>query len=151
MTGRYDDIINLPRPVSKRHAPMPQSARAAQFSAFAALSGYEDAVEETARLTERKIELDEGEKEELNAVFCALSARIERGETPEADVTYFMPDARKAGGEYVTRRMSIKKIDACAQRVIAADGTEIAMDDIISATGCRESGALEENLRDGIL
>lgn len=53
MTGRYDDMINLPRPVSKRHAPMPQSARAAQFSAFAALSGYEEAVEETARLTER--------------------------------------------------------------------------------------------------
>ena len=112
MTGRYDDMINLPRPVSKRHAPMPQSARAAQFSAFAALSGYEEAVEETARLTERKIELDEGEKEEL---------------------TWFVPDARKAGGEYVTRRVRVKKIDANAQRVIALDGTEIAMEKIIAA------------------
>lgn len=133
MTGRYDDMINLPRPVSKRHAPMPQSARAAQFSAFAALSGYEEAVEETARLTERKIELDEGEKEELNAVFCALCARLERGETPEAQITWFVPDARKAGGEYVTRRMRVKKIDANAQRVIALDGTEIAMEKIITA------------------
>ena len=129
MTGRYDDMINLPRPVSKRHAPMPQSARAAQFSAFAALSGYEEAVEETARLTE----LDEGEKEELNAVFCALCARLERGETPEAEITWFVPDARKAGGEYVTRRVRVKKIDANAQRVIALDGTEIAMEKIITA------------------
>jgi hypothetical protein len=99
----YADIVSLTRPVSDRHKPMPISERAAQFAPFAALTGYGDIVHETARLTERRIELEEDVKEELNRTIQLLMAQVcSRGCSEILHVTYFRPDARKEGGSYRT-------------------------------------------------
>ena len=95
MTDKYEDIIHLPHHVSKKYPQMPVSDRAAQFIPFMALTGYEDAVEETARLTDRKIDLDETQKNLLDDLLRSAS---ESGET--VAVLYFQPDKRKAGGAY---------------------------------------------------
>ena len=95
--GKYDDIINLPHPVSKTHAPMPRAQRAAQFSPFAALTGYDDAVRETARLTEARVELDRDALDALDRALHALEERIAADKVrPEAQIRYFIPDERKA-------------------------------------------------------
>lgn len=98
----YDDIIHLPHHVSARHPQMPPEERAAQFSPFAALSGHEEAIRETARLTEDCALLDEDRREELNEQLLVLREREDR--EPEIAVTYFRPDVRKSGGAYVTFR-----------------------------------------------
>ena len=98
--SEYDDIIDLPRPKS-RHEPMPMSDRAAQFSPFATLTGYGDAIDETARLTDVRIELSEEERAELDYKQQYLSTL----DAPTVSVTYFVPDERKSGGAYVTARM----------------------------------------------
>ena len=95
---KYDDIINLSHHVSSRHPQMPMMNRAAQFSPFAALTGYDDAVRETARLTDEKIELDEYEKEELDRKIQWLGSHLD--EHIPVSITYFQPDDRKAGGTY---------------------------------------------------
>ena len=105
---RYDDIIDLPHHVSLSRPHMERSDRAAQFSPFAALTGYESAVKETARLTEQRVELDENEREALDKKQAVLAARL--GEQPEITVTYFVADERKEGGSYVTARGRVKKI-----------------------------------------
>ena len=96
----YDDIINLPHHVSESHPPMSYHDRAAQFSPFAALSGFEGAVKETARLTEQKLELDEGEKMLLDEKLQLI--RLMLPERPFITVTWFVPDERKKGGSYQT-------------------------------------------------
>ena len=102
-------MINLPHPVSKVHPQMPIAERAAQFSPFAALTGYGDAVKETARLTDAKIELDEDAKEILDEKLKQIREQIE--EHPEIEITYFQPDERKKGGSYITiTGISIKDI-----------------------------------------
>ena len=118
MTDKYEDIIHLPHHVSKKYPQMPVSDRAAQFIPFMALTGYEDAVEETARLTDRKIDLDETQKNLL-----------ESGET--VAVLYFQLDKRKAGGAYSMKTGIIKKIDAYGNCVKMEDGTEIPIEDIM--------------------
>ena len=127
--SKYDDIIDLPRPKSA-HEPMPMSDRAAQFSPFAALTGYEDAIDETARLTDARVELGESAVEELERKLIDLAARI--SERPEISVTYFVPDARKEGGAYVTRTGTLKRIDELGRELVFADGARIAVGDIIS-------------------
>ena len=127
--SKYDDIIDLPRPKSA-HEPMPMSDRAAQFSPFAALTGYEDAIDETARLTDARVELGESAVEELERKLTDLAARI--SERPEISVTYFVPDARKEGGAYVTRTGTLKRIDELGRELVFADGARIAVGDIIS-------------------
>ena len=93
MAGKYDDIIHLKRPVSQNHPPMPMEERAAQFSPFAALTGYEKVIQEAARLTARQIELDEDAKQELNRELLELAARTEPpGEPVELELTWFVPD-----------------------------------------------------------
>ena len=87
MTGPYDDILHLPHPTSKRHPRMPIADRAAQFSPFAALTGHGAAIEETARVTDRRIELDEDAKEQLDQTLQLLLERID--EQPEITVTWF--------------------------------------------------------------
>ncbi len=129
MTHRYDDIINLPHPVSKNHAAMPMTERAAQFSPFAALTGYGDAVAETARLTQERIELDESRKLQIGAVLARARERIR--EQPEAVLVYFLQDALKEGGSYVTVLGRIRKIDELAQTLSLADGTRIPMADLV--------------------
>lgn len=125
--SEYDDIIDLPRPKSA-HEPMPMSARAAQFSPFAALTGYEDAIDETARLTDARVELGESAVEELERKLTDLAAHI--SERPEISVTYFVPDGRKSGGVYVTRTGALKRIDELERALVFADGARIAVGDI---------------------
>lgn len=125
MSGPYDDIIDLPHPTSERHPRMPMANRAAQFSPFAALSGYDGAVQETARLTDRKAELTEEEKSILDAKLQLLAPGM------GASFTYFQQDVKKEGGAYLSTTGIIKRMDSCAHKVILADGQKIFVDDII--------------------
>lgn len=133
MTGKYDDIINLPHHVSSRRAPMTMIDRAAQFSPFAALTGYDAAIQETGRLTEGYIHLDESSKESLNERLQLIQESLDAH--PEITVTYFQPDERKTGGAYVSVTGKVKKIDEYNQGIIMTDGTEIHFDYIYSITG----------------
>ena len=129
MTGPYDDIINLPHPISAKHPRMPLYDRAAQFSPFAALSGHGAAIEETARLTDRRIELDEDTKAMLDLKQQILADRI--AERPEISVVWFRPDARKEGGQYVTTVGQLKKVDDIARILQLADGITIPLDEVL--------------------
>ena len=124
--GAYDDIIDLPRPASARHPRMPMADRAAQFSPFAALVGHGAAIQETARLTNRKIELTEDEKAILDEKLYLL---LDTGE--EAVFTYFLPDEKKDGGSYATVAGSIKKLDLRSRRVVLTGGAIIPVEDIL--------------------
>jgi len=130
MTGPYDDIIRLPHPTSSRHPRMSLHDRAAQFSPFAALSGHEDAISETARLTDKKIELAEDQKPELDRRMQALLPLLP--EHPEVVITYYVPDFTKEGGAYVTFTGNLKKIDTVDHTLYFTDGTTIAPDDVLS-------------------
>ena len=121
--GRYDDIITLEHPVSKVHPRMSVMDRAAQFSAFAALSGYEDAIDETERLTETYTELDEGEKEILNEQLLKIKENL--ASHPAATCTYFEPDPKKEGGAYRTYSGKVRKIDEYEKKLVFEDGTGI--------------------------
>ncbi len=121
--GKYDDIIDLPHHVSYRHARMSRIDRAAQFSPFAALTGYEAAVQETARLTEGQKELDETALAVLNEKLRLLADLIE--DKPQVSITYFRPDERKQGGAYLTVEGSVKAVDEYGHTVTMADGTVI--------------------------
>ena len=117
----YEDIINLPAPTSERHPRMPRLDRAAQFAPFSALSGYEDAISEVARLTSREIVPDESEKERLDRWQRALSVMVDAG--PKIKLTYFIPDKAKRGGRYST--LETRLIGFSEQnRTITIDGGE---------------------------
>lgn len=133
MSGPYDDILHGHRPVSQKHPPMSRADRAAQFSPFAALTGYEAAVRETARLTQGKIELSDEEKESIDRVLQALAAH--RSEQPPVIVTYFLPDQKKDGGAYVTVTGALKRINLLERRLNLTDGTLIPIDDISQLQG----------------
>lgn len=133
MKGPYDDIIGLPHHVSKTHPRMSMSDRAAQFSPFAALTGYGDAIRETTRLTDEKIVLSEESKEELNQKLRMISERL-AGHL-EVSVTYFLPDGKKAGGAYVTAVGYVRKIDLLERRVYMWGGVVIPIDDIYEIQG----------------
>ena len=126
---RYDDIINLPHHVSATHTPMPVADRAAQFSPFAALTGYEDAIDETARLTQDWIELDENEKERLNEKFQQIREQLHMH--PQVIFTYFEPDQKKQGGAYLTVEGRVKKIDEYRGTFILEDGREVLIESIV--------------------
>ena len=129
MKGAYDDIIHLPHHVSSRRPQMPMSDRAAQFSPFAALTGYDDAIRETERLTEQKILLDEEALAKLDEKFRLLQDHLK--EYPEIRVTYFKPDERKDGGAYLTVSGAIRKLRNFEREILLYDGTRIPMDDIL--------------------
>ena len=124
--GNYDDIIHLPHPVSTKHARMSRIDRAAQFSPFAALTGYDAVITETGRLTDSSIELDESRKEALNErlrhILSVLSQR------PGVRITYFREDERKAGGAYVSVSGRVKKVDAYDHAIILTDGQVIPLE-----------------------
>lgn len=128
MTGPYDDMIPLPHPTSAKHPRMPAADRAAQFSPFAALTGYEAAIRETARLTDRRAELDEDAKAGLDRKIRLIADHL--AERPEVSITYFLADRKKAGGAYQMATGAIKKIDDFQQVVVMMDGTLIPIDDI---------------------
>lgn len=123
ITHKYDDIIHLPHHVSETRARMPLIDRAAQFSPFAALTGYDTAVQETARLTDHELELDETQKELISAQLYLLQEQLDSD--PEISVVYFVPDEKKAGGAYRTASGKIKKIDDYEQILLLRDGTAI--------------------------
>lgn len=125
---RYDDILDVPHHVSQVHPPMPMEKRAAQFSPFAALTGYEDAVLETERLTDSRIELDENQRETLEKRLQLLLDAKDR--MPEVTLTWFVPDERKAGGRYVTRTGILRRFDSLARVLSLEDGTLIPADDV---------------------
>ncbi len=129
MNKNYDDIINMPHHVSTKRKHMSMIDRAAQFSPFAALTGYDEVVKERARLTESKAELDETEIEEINRTLSEINAHID--ENPPVTVTYFVPDERKDGGEYVTVTEQVKKIVAHEQMLVLADGRSVQFGDIL--------------------
>ena len=137
----YDDIINLPHHISSVHPPMLVADRAAQFMPFAALTGFGDAIEETGRLTEKRPELEEDAIEGLEEKLRYLREHMK--EHPEISVTYFQPDARKAGGAYVTATGRIKRIDLYEQVFVMEDGTWIPMKSVVGIEGEVFSG-LEE-------
>ena len=131
--NEYEDIMDRPHHISKKHPQMSMSERAAQFSPFAALTGYDAAVEETARLTDRRIELDEYEARHLDERIQKLSEHLQ--EHPKISITYFLPDARKDGGEYVTVTGSVKKMDPYERRIVLMDGTLIPIHEVIKIDG----------------
>lgn len=129
MTDQYDDIINLDRPRSGNHKPMPVEARAAQFAPFAALTGHEAAITETARLTSRRIELSPDETVLISRRLSHALARI--AERPTLRVTYFRPDLRKTGGSYVSIAGPLVKYDEYTRQIKIGD-TIIGIADIYS-------------------
>ena len=128
MKGQYDDIIDLPHHVSARHPKMPMPERAAQFSPFMALTGYEDVIRETARLTEQKPEFSENVCEELEGKMRILAEHT--AEHPEITVSYFLPDERKEGGAYVRGTGAVKEIDRIGKTIVLTDKTRIPMEQI---------------------
>lgn len=126
---KYDDMIDLPHHVSKTHPPMPAADRAAQFAPFAALTGHSAAVKETARLTKERIELDENCKAAINRQLMVLKEQADK--EPDVSVTYFVKDAKKSGGRYVTVTGPVKRIDEYKRMVVLKDGIRIPIDDII--------------------
>lgn len=130
---RYDDIVNLPHHVSKKHPPMSLLNRAAQFSPFAALTGHSEAVQETARLTDSFIELGEDRKRQLDEQLQRIRDNLER--EPEIEAVYFQPDDKKDGGAYVTVCGRVKRISEYERRIIFTDGTSLPIDYLFSIRG----------------
>ena len=130
---RYDDMLGLPHHVSPTHPQMSALARADQFSAFAALSGYDDAVKETARLTDAKPELDEDEKARISERLNLLQEQI--AAHPTVTITYFQPDKKKDGGAYVSTTAPVKKIDQIENIIKMMNGEEIPISNIIALDG----------------
>ena len=126
---KYDDIIGLPHHVSATRPRMSMIDRAAQFSPFQALTGYGAAIQETGRLTDRKIELSEDEHIVLDMKQQILLDNIR--ECPDVSITYFIPDERKAGGSYVTVTGNVKKIDDYQRLLILTDRAQIPLDEIV--------------------
>ncbi len=133
VTHQYDDIINLPYHQSKTRPHMSLSDRAAQFSPFAALTGYDDEVKEAARVTDKKIDLSEEMRRELDEKLQIL--REHMGEYPQVSFTYFLQDTKKTGGSYVTVTGNVKRIDEYGQRIVLLDGSQIPIKDILKMTG----------------
>ena len=129
MNDRYDDIIHLPHHVSKTRPQMSMMDRAAQFSPFAALTGYDAAIKETGRLSDEMIDLGEETKAVLDRKQCYLSNMI--SVQPEITVTYFLPDERKSGGTYLSVTGKLKRIDEYERMMILTDGKKIPLDDIM--------------------
>ena len=128
MPDNYDDIKHLTRPQYDDLHPMSMHDRAAQFSPFAALVGYDDAVAETARLTDSKLELTEDEMSELNANLNRLLDNVD--EQPQISVTYFVPDEKKSGGKYVEKQGVVRIFDSYSQELVFTDGVRIAVADM---------------------
>ena len=129
----YDDIIMLPHYVSKKHPHMPPLNRAAQFSPFAALTGHDEAIRETARLTDAFVEIDDEKKILLNEQLCLIMDNLDC--RPEIEVTFFQPDQTKDGGTYTTVCGRVKKIDEYSQKILFTDGTALPIETIFSIRG----------------
>lgn len=125
----YRDIIHMPHHVSPTREQLSMEERAAQFSPFAALTGHEAAIRETARLTDARIELSDDELNDLDRKYQMLTEQL--ASVPEIRITFFRPDHRKSGGSYVTISGIVKKIDPFFRKIHLTDGNIIAMDDVL--------------------
>lgn len=130
---KYDDMLHLPHHVSVRHPQMPLMDRAAQFSPFAALTGYDSAIKETERLTEEWEELDESRKEMLDERLQIIRENFSG--KPEIIFTYFQPDEKKSGGAYLTVTGKVKKINEYEHQIIMEDGTVLPIENLFSIEG----------------
>lgn len=133
MSENYDDIIDLPHHVSATRPQISMMDRAAQFSPFAALTGYDVAIKETGRLTDQKVEMDAEALNVLNMKFQILIDRL--AEEPEVTFIYFKPDERKDGGAYIDVTGIVKKVDKSERLIVMQSGTKIVMDDILNIEG----------------
>ena len=129
----YEDIVNLPPHISKRHPQPSMMDRAARFAPFAAITGYEEMVLEEARVTEEWVDLTESALERLNERLVILQEHLP--EQPEIIITYFEPDQRKSGGAYVTHTGIVKRIDLYEHLLIIMDGKKIRIDSICELSG----------------
>lgn len=125
----YEDIVNMQYPFSTRHPRMSAEGRAAQFAPFSALTGHDEAIAETARLTSDCPELSADEQQELSR---RLNHILSLSDRPKVDITYFRPDGRKEGGSLVTVRASIRKAEPALNLLTLADGSEIPLDALIA-------------------
>ena len=132
MPGQYDDIINLPRPVSKKHPPMPMSKRAAQFLPFAALTGFEGEIAEKGRLTQAAPELGEDALLALDQQLSRLRQHLP--EQPEVTITRFVPDEKKDGGQYETLTDRVRRLDEPNRTLSLTDGARIDLDTVVELT-----------------
>ena len=132
MSGKYDDMLDLPHPDPQTHPRMPMRNRAAQFSAFAALTGHDAAIAETRRLTDQRIDLDENEIAQLDEKLRLLEEQIEEHLT--VSITYFQPDARKDGGSYQPATGIIKRIDRIKGVIIFLDRREVSICEIVEVS-----------------
>lgn len=130
MKNPYEDMMELPHHVSSKRPQMPMSDRAAQFSPFAALVGYDAAIKEAGRLTDERIEPEEDRLNELNMKFRLIKEHL--ADEPEVSLSYFEPDERKAGGRYLEISGTVKKIDDFERSLTMKDGTKISIDDILA-------------------
>ena len=130
--SKYEDILHLPHPEPKKHQRMTLENRAAQFSPFAALTGHNEAIKETERLTDRKIELEEDAIADINRTLIWIKDNINNN--PEVVVTYFVPDYKKTGGKYVTSTVNISKIDETNHCIITNNEIKIAIHNILKIT-----------------
>lgn len=141
---RYEDMLYLPHPTSKKHPRMSPEDRAAQFSPFSALTGYEETIQETARRTEKRMELDEYSRELLDRQMEKIRFMLNHPERqdqkgknmglPRITVTWFVPDERKEGGSYVTETGTLWKILEYEQKLILENGREIPVREIVELT-----------------
>ncbi len=131
--SKYDAILHLPHHVSEKHPPIPMEERAAQFSPYAALTGFGAVINETRRLTDPRQILSEETLTQLNRQYQLLLEHLP--ERPKITVTYFQPDGRKEGGAYLTLTGRVKKVDAYEQRLVLEDGSVIAMENIMAMDG----------------
>jgi len=129
----YEDIVNLPPHISKRHPQPSMMERAARFAPFAAITGYEEMVLEEARVTEERIDLDEGALSLLNEKLNMIQEFLD--EEPEITITYFEPDKKKSGGAYVSITGTVKRIDEYEHLVLMTDGKKISINEIYDLQG----------------
>ena len=129
----YDDILNMPYPNPEIEKDFPDKIlRSAQFAPFAALTGHDEAIEETARLTDIKVELDEYQKAELNDKIQLIN---NSDADEEVSITYFVPDKKKSGGAYITKRGIVLKVREYEKDIVMDDGTEISIEDVFAIEG----------------
>lgn len=126
---QYNDIIDLPHHISKKHKPLGRDSYAAQFSPFAALTGYDGIVSEAARTTDERTEMSETELDVLSAKIQFITKHIK--EKPEITFTYFKKDEKKPGGSYLTKTGNIKQIDDVERLLHFTDGTKLPIDDVV--------------------
>lgn len=126
--NEYDDIIYLPHHQSSKRPHMSSHQRAAQFAPFAALTGHDAAIDETARLTDQKLELSDEQADHLNAQIQWIIENI--NDKPQVEITYFVPDNHKSGGEYVTVTGCVRRFDDSNREIVFVDGMTVAIDDV---------------------